>query len=97
VKKYYLLDENNILKEEIYPNEEQNLPAIAVDSEQYPLPDGLYQPIQFTGSGWISTLTQDEIDILKSKSVPSEVEQLKEESQMNALAIMDLAEMVLGV
>lgn len=52
----------------------------------------------FTLDDWVEGLTQEEIDELKNNQPPPELtlEDLKRENEINALAIMELAEMLLG-
>lgn len=55
----------------------------------------LYKP-KWTGSEWIEGATQEYIDSWNKPEEPTELELVKEEQKMTSLAVLELAEMILG-
>lgn len=103
----YRVDDNGIFIEPValyrrYDEERDlllwDIPDDCIDSEEYPMPHGLYQPIRFTGEGWETTLTQEEIDeIIRNQPKPPPTSgELQQENELNAMAIMDLAGFTIG-
>lgn len=50
----------------------------------------------FTLNKWVESITEEEKNQIPQSKEPTEMEILKAENEMNAMAIMDLAKIVLG-
>lgn len=104
-KQVYRIDENGIYQETVIvvgrEDEDGNvvwdIPENCIDVR---IPDGLYEPIRWTGSEWVSLKTPEEIEELKNQpnsiSLEEKIESLKKENEMIALAIMELSTYLLG-
>ncbi|MBO0962933.1 hypothetical protein J1P26_24995 [Neobacillus sp. MM2021_6] len=70
--------------------------VLPVNLVRDPVPEGLYQP-RWDGAKWVEGLSEDELRNRQLQNIPiSEIDKIREESQMNALAIMELTELLLG-
>ncbi|MBO0962386.1 hypothetical protein J1P26_22040 [Neobacillus sp. MM2021_6] len=60
--------------------------------------DSFYDPMyDFENETWFEGMSEEEIDLIKNtQQQPSELETIKQESQLNAMAIMELTELLLG-
>lgn len=104
-KQVYRIDENGIYQETVIvvgkEDEDGNIVwDIPEDCIDVRMPDGLYEPIQWTGSEWVSLKTPEEIEELKNQQNPisqeEKIESLKKECEMIALAVMELSSYLLG-
>lgn len=87
-KQVYRIDENGIYLEPVIINgvESDGVWAydIPPDCIETKMPDGLFQPIKWTGTEWITTLTPEEIEIIKNTNPEPKptIEELEQENQM---------------
>ncbi|MFS0864137.1 hypothetical protein [Fredinandcohnia sp. 179-A 10B2 NHS] len=89
------IDENGFyIEPEILKPNENGQYEIPSDCIEVRVPEGLYRP-KWNGIQWLEGLTLEEIQAFRQEHPPLE-EPLKKENEMNALAIMELAEIVLG-
>lgn len=96
MKQVIRVDENGFYVEPVLIQDDAEIPADCVET---PFIDGMYKP-KWTGEEWIEGATQEEIDSIKANQPEPQpeptLEELKDETEITALAVMELAELILG-
>lgn len=97
LKQYIKVDENGFYLEPVLFNDEDEIPECCV--EPYGTNEIFYKP-KWDGEKWVESLSQEEIDDLKNSQPQPQpqltLEKLKEENELNAMAIMELTQLLLG-
>jgi hypothetical protein len=95
LKQYIKVDENGFYLEPVFFNDEDEIPECFV--EPYEPNEVFYKP-RWDGEKWVESLSQEEIDDLKNSQPQPQLtlEKLKEENELNAMAIMELTQLLLG-
>ncbi|MEH7223847.1 hypothetical protein V7112_08500 [Bacillus sp. JJ1566] len=101
MKQYIKVDEDGFFLEPILFGVDEEIPNDCVESFS---PEEVFYKPRWNGDKWVESLSVEEInEIINAPQPKSEIdvlreenEKLKAESEMNALAIMELAEIVLG-
>lgn len=82
-KEVYKIDDNGIYVETVLIEckyDEDNTPIwnVPADCVDLRIPDGLYQPIKWTGNEWVSTRSQEEIKEIENAPKPlTEIEKIR--------------------